>query len=382
MIEKWRKFLDIAGHAGALLTDLSKAFDCIDHELLIAKLHAYGFDNDALKFIYSYLKGRKQRTKRNSSYSSFAEILFGVPQISILGPLLHNAYICDLFYDTDDLDFTSFADGNTPYSCLSDMISVLGQLKGSIDKILDWFKKSVLKGNADKCHLITSSKTLVGIEVANMTIMSEEKVKLLGIHIDNRLNFDYHIGQLCKKTGKKLHALTRIFKYMDISQRKLIANAFIMSQFSYCPLVWMFHSRAIERRINRIHERTLRFIYPNQHHLTFKELLEKKTRPSAFTREIYKPLELQFIRLKTRSVLGLPIRCLNLPTKNAILEMQRNRYFTVHYGSESLVYLAPKIWELFPDSIRELKKLSVFKNKIKAWATDKCPCQLCKNYIG
>ena len=139
MIEKWRKFLDIGGHAGALLTDLSKAFDCIDHELLIAKLHAYGFDNDALKFIYSYLKGRKQRTKINSSYSSFAEILFGVPQGSILEPLLFNAYICDLFYDIDDLDFASFADDNTPYSCLSDMISVLGQFKGGIDKIFDWF---------------------------------------------------------------------------------------------------------------------------------------------------------------------------------------------------------------------------------------------------
>ena len=78
----------IGGHAGELLTDLSKVFDCIDHELLIAKLHAYGFDTDALKFIYSYLKGRKQRTKINSSYSSFAEILFGVPQGSIPGPLI------------------------------------------------------------------------------------------------------------------------------------------------------------------------------------------------------------------------------------------------------------------------------------------------------
>ena len=119
MIEKWRKFLDIGGHAGALLTDLSKAFDCIDHELLIAKLHAYGFDNDALKFIYSYLKGRKQRTKINSSYSSFAEIRV------LLGRLLFNAYICYLFYDIDNLDFASFADDSTPYSCSSDMISVL-----------------------------------------------------------------------------------------------------------------------------------------------------------------------------------------------------------------------------------------------------------------
>ena len=202
--------------------------------------------------------------------------MFDVPQGSILGQLLFNAYICDLFYDIEDLDFASFADDNTPYSCLSDMISVLGQLKGGTDKIFDWYKKKFLKGNAGKCHLITSSKTPVGIEVANMTIMSEEKVKLLGIYIGNRLNFYYHISQLWKKAGKKLHALTRVFKHMNISQRKLIANAFIMSQFPYCPLIWMFHSRAMEHRINKIHERTLRLIYPNQHQLTFKELLEKK----------------------------------------------------------------------------------------------------------
>ena len=141
-IEKWSKFHDIGGHGGTLLTDLSKAFDCIDHEVLIAKLHAYDFDNDALKFIYSYLKGRKQRTKINSSCSSFAEILFGVPQGSILWPLLFNVYICDLYYDIDNLELASFADDNTPYSCLSEMISALGQLNGGIHKIFDWFKKN------------------------------------------------------------------------------------------------------------------------------------------------------------------------------------------------------------------------------------------------
>ena len=74
------------------------------------------------------------------------------------------------------------------------MRSVLGQFKGGIDKIFDWFKITFLKGNADKCHLITSSKTSVEIEASNITIMGEEKVKLLGIYIDNKLNFDYHIG--------------------------------------------------------------------------------------------------------------------------------------------------------------------------------------------
>ena len=126
--------------------------------------------------------------------------------------------------------------------------------------------EKTLKRNADKCHLISSSKTPVGIHVSNITIMSEEIVKPLGIYINNKLNFDYHISQLCKKAGKKLHAPTLFLKYMNISQPKIIANAFIMSHFSYCPLICMFH------RTNRIYERTLRLIYPNQHQLTFKEL--------------------------------------------------------------------------------------------------------------
>ena len=115
MIKEGRKFLDIGDHVGELLTNLSKAFNCIDYKLLIAKLHAYDFETDAVKSIYSYFKGRKQRTKINSSNSPFAEILFGKPQGSILEQLLFNAYICDLFYYIDDLDSASFVDGNTPF---------------------------------------------------------------------------------------------------------------------------------------------------------------------------------------------------------------------------------------------------------------------------
>ena len=89
----------VSGQSGALLTDLSRdCIDCIDHELLIAKLYAYDFDKNSLYFINSYLKGRKQITEINSSHSAFAEMLFGVPQGSILAPLPFNIYICDLFF--------------------------------------------------------------------------------------------------------------------------------------------------------------------------------------------------------------------------------------------------------------------------------------------
>ena len=150
------------------------------------------------------------------------------------------------------------------------MIPILEKLEKGIQSIFDWFSENILKANADKCHLIASSKVPVDIQISDIKVTSESRVKLLGIHIDNRLNFDYHVSQLCKKASKKLHALARIFKYVETSKRRILVNAFIISQFSYCPLIWMFHSRKMEHSINRIHERALRLIYPSDSKLTFK----------------------------------------------------------------------------------------------------------------
>ena len=104
MIENWKETLDQGGRYGALLTDLSKAFDRIMHDLLKAKLQAYGFDNDSLNFMCNYLLGRQQRIKINSYFSTWSKIENVVPQGSILGPLLFNINILDMFFEQKDVN--------------------------------------------------------------------------------------------------------------------------------------------------------------------------------------------------------------------------------------------------------------------------------------
>ena len=113
MLERWKKALDNGKIAGVLLTDLSKAFDCLNHELIIAKLEAYGFDHGSLTYILSYLSDRMRRTKVNASFSSWSNIKTGVSQGSILGPLLFNIYLNDIFYFVNKSDLTNYADDTT-----------------------------------------------------------------------------------------------------------------------------------------------------------------------------------------------------------------------------------------------------------------------------
>ena len=230
MTEKWRKCLDKAGISGAILTDLSKAFDCILHDLLIAKLAAYGFDYQSLRIMESFLSNRQQRTKINNAFSRYSEIRHGVPRGSILGPLLFNIYICDIFFDKIECDIASYADVNTPYKFGFNLDNVINNLEKSTNSLLNWFRQNHMKANADKCHLLVSSGEVCTAKIEDLTIENSTKEKLLGVKFDSNLSFEGHVTSLCKKASQKLHALGRISHYMDLNKRRSLIKAFITSQ--------------------------------------------------------------------------------------------------------------------------------------------------------
>ena len=128
LLEKWKNAVDKGKMVGALLTDFAKAFDCVNHEFLIAKVNAYGFTLPALKLIHNYLPNRKQRVQVNDSYSLQQDILFGIPQGSFLGPLLFNIFLADLFLTLNNTEIANYGEDTTPYTVcdsIDDLISFL-----------------------------------------------------------------------------------------------------------------------------------------------------------------------------------------------------------------------------------------------------------------
>ena len=155
MIEKLKKLLDQVGEYAALLADLSKAFDCLPHDLIIAKLHAYGFDKAPLRPMHSYLTDRYQRVKINNSYSLWSLIKHGVPQGSIFGPILFNIFLCDMFFMMGNIDIASYAGDNIPYNVGKSQCDLETKLQKASVKLFKWFYENDLKANQDKCHLLT-----------------------------------------------------------------------------------------------------------------------------------------------------------------------------------------------------------------------------------
>ena len=194
--------------------------------------------------------------------------------------MLFNIFINDIFFFLDKIKIANFADDNTIYTVENDIMELLKTQESETFSVLNWFRLNEMKPNQGKCHLLVadidhksySSNSYIYLD--NTFLENEESVKFLGVTIDQNLDFEEHITLSLNEGNKKLHALMRIAKYLTQDKLRLIMKTFIESQFNYCPLIWMCHSRDPNQRINKLHDRALRVVYKNSK-LTFEQLLEK-----------------------------------------------------------------------------------------------------------
>ena len=201
LLEDWRNKLDNNNVAGAFSTELSKAFACIPHDLLVTKLDAYGFNRDTVAYIYSYLKNRKQFVRINGTQSYFEDIISGVTQGLILGPVLYNLFFNDFFYFILLATAHNFADDNT-LACFSKTIQeLIGSLESECEVALNWFNENKMIVNQGKFQAIIIDKrkqdhTYEIFKIGSKEIKVASQVKFLGIGIDNKLNSKQHINRI------------------------------------------------------------------------------------------------------------------------------------------------------------------------------------------
>jgi hypothetical protein len=258
VIEDWKHALDKNEYLAAIPMDLSKAFDCLPHDLLLLKLNAYGLSKSSLDLLYSYLTNRKQCVKLNQNLSNMLPIFKGVPQGSIHEPILFKFFINDLFFSVKNCSMYNYADDNTLSKSYTTLEKVISALEEDSNSLINWFSANKMQANPEKFQAISIGRKThdknVMFNLNGINLSCEDEVKLLGVTIDFKPNFNTHISNICKKAARQLNVLKRIGKHLNHLGKLTIYYSFIMSNFSYCPLTWHFCGEQNTKKIEKIHK--------------------------------------------------------------------------------------------------------------------------------
>ena len=238
-----------------------KSIKLYSHKLLIAKFRSYGLSMSACHLLTSYL--RTQRVKLGNTKSKLLHIGKGSAQGSILGPFCYNVFTTDMLsIVSDNIVIYNYADGNTVIWSGYEYEDVKAELMLNVDKIIEWFQDNHMKVNPDKFQCIVFGKVVnpdTFLIINGNVVRPEERVKLLGVHIDNKLNIGHHVSHICQKAGKQVKVLGRLSRVLNESNKLLLYSPFISCYFNYCCVLWRFCNNSDTLKIEKLQEKALRY---------------------------------------------------------------------------------------------------------------------------
>jgi len=374
LTNSWLHSMNKAEMTGTLFLDLSKAFDLVNHKLLISKLQSYHVSSESVAFFESYLSNRSQYVFLNGKRSHEGEIKNGVPQGSILGPLLFSIFINDLplHISCPNVRCSLFADDSTLDVSSRDPYFIANCLQSSLEDVAQWCKVNYMALNPSKteCMLITTRQKhqlrppSLSLSLNSIPIKQVKEHRLLGVTVDEQLSWHAHLDTMCKTVSKNVFLLSRLTHLTDIHTRKLFYHAHIQSHIDYASTVWDGCSEACIKRLNSLHRRAVKLILPKRSdsteqrmkdlgmlplrkHLVYNKgiFMHRVSHSSAprYLMDLFSPAASQY--KKTRKSLFVP----------------RPR---IDIFKNSIAYSGAHLWNALPEEITQVTSISAFKAQL------------------
>lgn len=389
MIDSWLKAINDGKLVGCLMIDFRKAFDLVDHGILLQKLKLYKCDERTITWFDSYLTSRTQTVSINNAMSGSESILYGVPQGSILGPLMFLLFINDLpqvlqnSVSSTDL----YADDTTIYDIQSNIKSLETNLQNALILLTKWCRENgmVLNTEKTKVMLITSRQKrtimkdknlLLSYNDVELKLTSNEKV--LGVHIEDNLLWNDHFLYISKKLSSYLWLLTQIKTSLSIEDKLLFYNAYIRPHLDYCCAVWGNTTHFNVQKLTRLQRRACKIILGNEYlHL---EDARKRLKILSFDESVF--LHKAKIMYKVAnntapSYLTDLFQMRNISSNDTLLNLRSvsNRHFLIpkpkiNLFKNSFSYSGAIIWNSIPLEIKNSTSINIFINKCLAWMKD------------
>ena len=366
LIEQWHSNINKDQFTGAVFVDFTKAFDVMDHSLLQRKLVLYGLAPSAVKLLSSFLSNRRQKVYQNMTSSEFMSIEYGVPQGSILGPILFSIYINDLPLHIS-CACELFADDTTLHNTSKHVNAVCADLQKDIEKLETWtkFNHMALHPQKSKFMLITTRQKRQNIKdklrelsIYGKLLEEVESHKLLGITIDKNLSWSNHASNLAKKLSRKVFQLNRIKHFLDQHTRRLFFHAYIQPDIDYASTCWCLASQNCLKPLLRLYKRSVKLILLKSSSLLPGDYKELNILPFDLRCRFNKGV----LMYKIMNNLSPPylydkFKMLNIRDKFSIfIPRPRTDLFMT-----SLSYSGAKLWNELPDSLKHKNSLPSFK---------------------
>ena len=385
-LEVIKSSLDKGGVVGALFLDLRKAFDTVNHSVLLSKLSSFKLSVDVLNWIQSYLVDRSQCVRIDDKTSPLKACGLGVPQGSILGPLLFSAYINDLPSVCDEVGTLMYADDTVLYTSGKDPEQVAAKLSLAMEKVTQWLQYSRLTLNTDKTvTMFFSNKqrkmALPNIYVNGQLIKNVNEFKYLGVTLDSTLTFKSHIKKMSQKLKYNLLNFKHIRNSLTVEASKTYFNAMILAYCHYCMSCWSQASTSVLKPIRSLHKQALKILDRKSRQYHHCGILNKYKMLSFDTlmlysdvRLVYKiihnaappPLE-NFVALRSehtaRASRSVSNGDCNIPKRSSA------------FGQSAFSFKATKSWNRLPTNLKLCTDFNVFSHEVKQWILRNQTCQ-------